>query len=723
MRMDPRPACFVLVPLARVLVPLAPVLVSLAPVLVSLTLLGACVAPQRSGRNQAVPTPPAAPAAVQNPLDSIARCEDLRTDGDGLLQALAARGEERTRVRAVTALGRLPRDEHGASVSDALENALEDDSAAVRAAAAFALGQRADPETVDALLIVAPDRDAEVRARVVEALSRIDDARGRRAVLAALGDPDERVVRMAVLGPHRFPEKTGDANVVDAALIAWLDRAPGAAMGPSARAAEPQSARQTSASALAVFALMRRKSENARAAFLRSASAEDPEERIFALQGLGAITPDARTLDALGGGLADTDWRVACEAATSLGKHGEAASVEGLVQAASRSAPPNAAHHVRVAALDALGRTKSRTDAARRALETARTDGSPAVRAAALVAGARLFGGDAVESLRDAARDPDPIVRAGAAAGAAHLPADVALPLLEHFVKDPVKRVATTAGDALGELAADPQARELLRALLESPDNGLRLSAATGLAKAAQAEDVPALAKALESTRGAISGEVAAMVVDAGVKLGGDDGFALVSRAAANADPYVARKARAAALKMRPGARLPAAPSAPRRSDAMPATAWAANPRIALETTRGRLVFELYPDEAPFHVTNLIELARAGTYDGTTLHRVVPDFVVQGGDPRGDGNGGDSWRGTPLRAEFGPRPYVRGSLGMPRHDDPDSGGGQIFMTHRATPHLDGRYTLFGQLVEGFDVLDALQIGDRIERARVLDPRL
>jgi cyclophilin family peptidyl-prolyl cis-trans isomerase len=109
----------------------------------------------------------------------------------------------------------------------------------------------------------------------------------------------------------------------------------------------------------------------------------------------------------------------------------------------------------------------------------------------------------------------------------------------------------------------------------------------------------------------------------------------------------------------------------------------------------------------------LLQLARRGHYDGTPFHRVVPDFVVQGGDRRGDGNGGTTWRGDALRGEFGPRPFRRGSLGMPRNDDPDSGGSQVFVCHRETPHLDGRYTLFGELVEGWDVLDALDVGDRI----------
>ncbi len=109
-----------------------------------------------------------------------------------------------------------------------------------------------------------------------------------------------------------------------------------------------------------------------------------------------------------------------------------------------------------------------------------------------------------------------------------------------------------------------------------------------------------------------------------------------------------------------------------------------------------------------------------GAYDATSWHRVVPDFVVQGGDPRGDGNGGGTWRGPDdaLRLEVTRRRYGTGSLGMPRNEDRDSGGRQVFVTHRPTPHLDGRYTIFGELQAGFEVLAALQEGDTIVTARV-----
>jgi peptidyl-prolyl cis-trans isomerase B (cyclophilin B) len=141
---------------------------------------------------------------------------------------------------------------------------------------------------------------------------------------------------------------------------------------------------------------------------------------------------------------------------------------------------------------------------------------------------------------------------------------------------------------------------------------------------------------------------------------------------------------------------------------------------VDIVTTKGTLRFRLFADETPLHVHNFLTLARNGEYTDTLFHRVVPDFVIQGGDYRGDGNGGRTFDEGALAAEFRPRKYVRGSLGMPRNDEVDSGGSQIFVTHRETPHLDGRYTLFGQLIEGFEVLDAIEVGDRILSVRAID---
>jgi cyclophilin family peptidyl-prolyl cis-trans isomerase len=200
-------------------------------------------------------------------------------------------------------------------------------------------------------------------------------------------------------------------------------------------------------------------------------------------------------------------------------------------------------------------------------------------------------------------------------------------------------------------------------------------------------------------------------------KIGGDAAAALVTRGLLDERPFVRRVAREELAKL--GREVPDLPEPRREPVALDLPSYGENPWVEIETTKGTLLFELFPGEAPVHVHNLLELARRGHYDGTPFHRVVPDFVIQGGDYRGDGNGGGTWRGREdsLRHEIGPRKYVRGSLGMPRNDDPDSGGSQIFVTHRPTPHLDGRYTILGELREGFDVLDAVEVGDRILAVR------
>jgi len=137
-------------------------------------------------------------------------------------------------------------------------------------------------------------------------------------------------------------------------------------------------------------------------------------------------------------------------------------------------------------------------------------------------------------------------------------------------------------------------------------------------------------------------------------------------------------------------------------------------PRVTLQTSRGAVTVELRPDAAPTTVARFLGLVRDGFYDGLTFHRVVPAFVVQGGDPRGDGYGGPGWA---QRCEDNRLRYERGTVGMALAGR-DTGGSQFFITHGPQPHLEGRYTAFGRVVEGMDVVDALQPGDRIVEATV-----
>ncbi len=132
-------------------------------------------------------------------------------------------------------------------------------------------------------------------------------------------------------------------------------------------------------------------------------------------------------------------------------------------------------------------------------------------------------------------------------------------------------------------------------------------------------------------------------------------------------------------------------------------------PHATIHTSRGDLRLELFGGEAPITVHNFLALARSGYYRNTRFHRVVPNFVIQDGDPRGDGNGGP---GYAIRDEMNRHRYERGALGMAL-SGPDTGGSQYFLTHSPQPHLDGHYTVFGRLISGFDVLDRIVQGDLI----------
>ncbi len=137
--------------------------------------------------------------------------------------------------------------------------------------------------------------------------------------------------------------------------------------------------------------------------------------------------------------------------------------------------------------------------------------------------------------------------------------------------------------------------------------------------------------------------------------------------------------------------------------------------RACVTTNRGKIIMELMKGYAPFTVLNFVKLIKKGFYNGLCFHRVVPNFVVQGGDPRGDGWGGP---GYTIRTEVSLVNYERGSCGMASAGK-DTEGCQFFITHIATPHLDGRYTVFAKVVKGMEVVDRLQIGDTIRSVQLV----
>jgi peptidylprolyl isomerase len=130
---------------------------------------------------------------------------------------------------------------------------------------------------------------------------------------------------------------------------------------------------------------------------------------------------------------------------------------------------------------------------------------------------------------------------------------------------------------------------------------------------------------------------------------------------------------------------------------------------LYLDLDDGRVVIQLRPDLAPKHVARIKELAREGFYDGVIFHRVIPGFMAQTGDPTGTGRGGSDKPDLP--AEFSNEPFARGTLGMARTSDPDSANSQFFINLAPTPHLKGQYTVWGEVIEGMELVDQIEKGE------------
>jgi peptidyl-prolyl cis-trans isomerase B (cyclophilin B) len=138
--------------------------------------------------------------------------------------------------------------------------------------------------------------------------------------------------------------------------------------------------------------------------------------------------------------------------------------------------------------------------------------------------------------------------------------------------------------------------------------------------------------------------------------------------------------------------------------------------KVIMETNKGTIELELFEKDAPKTVANFVKLINDGFYDGLTFHRVIPDFVIQGGCPKGNGTGGPGYT-IKCETEGNPNKHGTGALSM-AHAGKDTGGSQFFITHSPQPHLDGVHTVFGKVISGMDVVNKIQPNDKMTKVTV-----
>jgi cyclophilin family peptidyl-prolyl cis-trans isomerase/HEAT repeat protein len=670
--------------------------------LVMLVALGAGVA---EAKTEELPPPP----THTDTLGRLLEMEDARSAGDGELERLMRHPEPGIRRRAALAAGRIG----DPALVPSLLDLMNDQEVEARQMAAFALGLLGEAAAVERLVAALSDSHPVVRGRAAEALGRIGDPRAAADVARFVARTTPRVEgAVAVRGddPGNLDDPWIELRLGVLALAGLGDESAAA----TALLAEGRPRFDWWA---ATWVAMRMKSPALLPVLAAATRSNDPHSRALAARGLAALG-DVSSFDTLAALARDKNENVAFEALRGLATLGDA---RGASVAAPLLRSPSDV--VRRQALLVLAAVPA--EARHRAgIVPLVGDRSPWIRAAALAALARTDRGNLALVL--SGMDPDPVwwVRAALAAALGGLGDEMSVSILHGMLADEDPRVLPAVLDALRQ-ARGSDSLDTLRRHLAHPDLGVR---------AAAAENVAALeATGLEAEliaawrQGLGDGELEArLAVVKALEAQGDEAAQRALVEIARADPSRAVRAGAAGGLRRLGVVSPPdpgpesvdrpvldyrsamAPLYPLPGDSL------YTPRAFLRTRHGVVEIHLDVVEAPLTTTTFVRLARRGFYDGLPFHRVVPGFVIQGGDPRGDGYGGP---GYALRGEVTRRPFARGSVGI-ADAGPDTGGSQFFITLAAQPHLDGRYTHFGSVVSGLEVLDRVRPGDVIERIEV-----
>ncbi|OLD22326.1 MAG: hypothetical protein AUJ01_00585 [Acidobacteria bacterium 13_1_40CM_3_65_5] len=279
--------------------------------------------------------------------------------------------------------------------------------------------------------------------------------------------------------------------------------------------------------------------------------------------------------------------------------------------------------------------------------------------------------------------------------------------------------------EALVKMKA-PDAAQVMLDHLKADDPVVRASAATGLGELKPANGPPALADAYRLAQRDAMYTARAAALAALAKYGAAAALPVLNSALTDKDWTLRVRAAGLIKQLDPNgiggdidASIRPAPTTfpPEVYQAPRLVSPPVSTQVYLDTDRGSIQIELAVIDAPLTVENFITLARRGYFNGLGVHRVVPDFVIQDGDPRGDGEGGP---GYTIRDELNERPYLRGTVGMALDPWPDTGGSQWFITHSPQPHLDSKYTVFGRVISGMEIVDQIQQWDVIRRVRVWD---
>ena len=626
----------------------------------------------------------------------VLRLEDRREYDAALVQQWVHHPNPLHRTRIALALGRIgphtfidsngngERDpnERQAGVED-LAALANDRDATVRVAAAFALGQIGDSTAAETMLQLAADRDsADVAAEAVEALAKL----GQKIPLASYArftgaDQREGVRARAIRYLFRF--RSDDAMAIAASAL----DAPSAAI------------RQEAA-----YALARRAYAPARARLELLIGDPTVLTRAYVARALGAIAAP-ESLPVLITALADPHPWIRTNSLVAIGRilakaPALASQTTDAVRIVSLTEDPDPG--TRASSIDPLGYYAKQNEVARKRLMEISTTGSRWER--------ELAAGAIAKQLNDEKLLP-PNLTGWAKVRVLEAASAVSDRLRTAYSKDSdslvrAQAIATIADDKVNANL------DLIKAALNDADVIVRGYANDRYSKSSDADRVTLLTAAEQKARSDRQNDARLSAIQGLASIDYPDREKFLRGLVQDADPVVRRVAADAIEQKLNKPRPQFTPLPVERNDYAQIVEWSRQPHTAtIHMTRGPIQIALLPQDAPVTSWNFAQLAKQHYFDNTTFMRVVPNFVIQGGDPRNDMEGGP---GYAIRDEINLQKYTRAAVGMAL-SGPDTGGSQFFITHSPQPHLDGGYTIFGRVTDGMNaVVDQTERGDRVE---------
>lgn len=678
-------------------------------------------------------------------IPKIIQHEDERTITNELIEMLLP-PHGGVRRRAILAIGRIGYPSGLAPLIDILtsDRNPENRDPEMRALAAFSLGQIQNQHAVSALLErldPSIELSAVVRARAIEALGKIASNKEAAEALGNYGVGGITAAILRLLPPPNTPASVEARLIASMALTALLRIKRPSAVEPIALQLRSADAdlRWQAANALA---RIREGIASAVPSLLPLLDDKEALVRAQAARALG-VAKAVQAVDPLIRLLADKDERVTAAAITALGAIGDARAIDPLLAAGNSlmagyrsfdrdklGVPPQQNLLLLIAA--ALGSLKDE-----RALPFLKgfrvADGKLGAHGEVEIAIAK-FGEAAFFDASASAKllGDDWKAMASYAQGLGQLATDRAKALLLDLITGktygkPDGRAVPAILSALAAAKAEGL-RDILLQQLKASDVFVRETAASLLGDLGDSSDgvISALYDAYKAARADKINEARIAIVEAAHKLKHPMNIQVLSEPTRDED-YVVRLKAAELLRSSPSEVVTRRLQVGKVETGHDRAYWRRlaeliearkNPIAVIHTKKGDVRIELLASDAPMTVDNFIHLARSGFYNGLAFVRVVPNFVIQGGDPRGDQNGGPGYQ---IRDEINLRRYQTGTVGMALSGK-DTGGSQFFITHSPQPHLDGGYTVFGQVVEGMDVVNRIARGDRIEKVEIIEAK-